>query len=71
MDWFKLIKGFYPKYWNESMVADAVVAGKITPEQYKEITGKDYPVAKDPEPVEEQGSELPGADASDEPRIEQ
>lgn len=42
MDWFKNIKSFYPKYWDKSMVGVAVVAGKITKEQYKEITGDEY-----------------------------
>lgn len=42
MDWYSNIKRFYPKYWNEKMVGDAVVAEKITVEQYKEITGLDY-----------------------------
>ncbi|MGG3448615.1 XkdX family protein [Domibacillus aminovorans] len=42
MDWFTSIKRFYPKYWTKSMVGDAVVAGKITEAQYKEITGDDY-----------------------------
>lgn len=42
MDWFATIKRFYPKYWTKAMVGDGVVAGKITPEQYKEITGDDY-----------------------------
>lgn len=42
MDWFAKIKGFYPKYWTKEMVASAVVAGKITEEQYKEIVGEEY-----------------------------
>lgn len=44
MDWLKLISGFYPKYWEKDMVVDAVIAKKITPEQYKEIVGEDYKV---------------------------
>lgn len=44
MDWFTLIKRFYEKgYWTKEMVADAVRAGKITPEQYEEIVGEAYP----------------------------
>lgn len=42
MDWFRMIKGFYPKYWTKDMVANAVVAEKITPEQYEEIVGEPY-----------------------------
>lgn len=42
MDWFALIKRFYPKYWTKEMVADAVVAEKITPVQYEEIVGEPY-----------------------------
>lgn len=37
-----MIKDFYPKYWNAKKVGDAVIYGKITPEQYKEITGDEY-----------------------------
>lgn len=42
LDWFDMIKSFYPRFWNEKMVGDAVVCGKITPEQYFEITGIEY-----------------------------
>jgi len=42
MDWFSCIKRFYPKYWTKEMVADAVVAGKITDVQFEEITGDVY-----------------------------
>jgi hypothetical protein len=42
MDWFALIQRFYPKYWTKNMVADAVVADKITPAQYDEIVGEPY-----------------------------
>ena len=38
--WFQKIKDYYDKkLWNLEMVKNAVVKGKITPEQYKEITG--------------------------------
>ena len=57
MDWFKLIKGYYPKYWDKKMVGDAVIYKKITEAQYKEITGEDYnpetPTEPDPEPETE------------------
>lgn len=42
LNWFEMVKSFYPRFWNEKMVGDAVVCKKITAEQYKEITGLDY-----------------------------
>jgi hypothetical protein len=42
MNWFTSIQRFYPKYWTKEMVADAVVAGKITDVQFEEITGDVY-----------------------------
>ncbi|MFC4403334.1 XkdX family protein [Gracilibacillus xinjiangensis] len=44
MDWFKMIKGFYPKFWTKDMVADAVVCEKITKDEYAQITGEPYQV---------------------------
>jgi hypothetical protein len=44
MNWFDMISRFYPKYWTKSMVADAVVAEKITAEQYEQIVGDVYVV---------------------------
>ena len=40
---FAIVKRYYDKgiYSNED-VKKFVLAGKITPEQYKEITGEDY-----------------------------
>ena len=41
--WFARIKKFYDAgYWTKEMVTDGVVAGKITEEQYFEITGDIY-----------------------------
>ena len=38
--WYQKIKEYYDNgLWNIEMVKNAVVKGKITPEQYKEITG--------------------------------
>ena len=34
---------WYPKFWTIKMVQDAVVKGAITTEDYKEITGEEYP----------------------------
>lgn len=40
---FETIKGYYAKeLWTADMVKNAVVKGKITPEQYAEITGVKY-----------------------------
>lgn len=50
MSWFDRINRFYntlnpitgERLWTKEMVADGVVAGKITVEQYYEITGEEY-----------------------------
>lgn len=43
IDWFTYIKGFYEKgLWTKKQVHDVVAAGRITPEQYEEITGDPY-----------------------------
>lgn len=40
---FDLIKGYYNRgLWSDSMVRMAVRLNRITPEEYKEITGNDY-----------------------------
>ena len=36
------IKRWYPKYWSEQMVRNAVDKSIITAEQFAEITGKKY-----------------------------
>ena len=42
-NWFDRIKKYYDAgLWTAKMVGNAVVKGKITAEQYKEITGDDY-----------------------------
>lgn len=42
-EWFEKIKKYYQDgLWNETKVRNAVVKGKITAEEYKLITGKDY-----------------------------
>ena len=41
--WAKKIERYYQiGAWNEVMVHNAVTKGKITPEEYKQITGYDY-----------------------------
>ena len=43
MEWFEKIKLYYETgLWDINRVKDAVVKGKITAEQFKEITGQDY-----------------------------
>lgn len=37
------IKQYYENgYWTEKMVRDAVIKGKITADDFREITGKEY-----------------------------
>ncbi|TWT04593.1 XkdX family protein [Planomicrobium sp. CPCC 101079] len=49
MDWYAAIKRMYDrKLWTKEMVADGVYAGKLSTEQYEEITGEPYPVAEEP-----------------------
>ena len=41
--WYQKIKGYYEKnLWNDEMVRNAVIKGKITQDEYKEITGIEY-----------------------------
>jgi hypothetical protein len=40
--WYETIKGYYPTFWKLSMVKNAVVKGRITKEEYEEITGEQY-----------------------------
>ena len=43
MTWFDRIKKFYDtNLWPIEWVKDAVTVGKITPEQYTEITNEPY-----------------------------
>ena len=46
LDVNKVKKWYSFKFWSKPMVIDAVVKGKLTKEQYKEITGEDYPVGE-------------------------
>lgn len=43
MTYESIKRNFDRKLWNAKMVAVAVKKGVITAEQYKQITGKDYP----------------------------
>lgn len=41
---FELVKKYYEQgLWDKSKVRNAVVKGWITADEYKEITGEDYP----------------------------
>lgn len=41
---YKTVKAAYDRgSWNEEMVANAVVKGRITEEEYQMITGEVYP----------------------------
>ncbi|MED0868703.1 XkdX family protein [Bacillus spizizenii] len=45
MNWYELIKDYFNNgngVWDEYRVRQAVIKGKITPEQYEEIVGKRY-----------------------------
>ena len=43
MSWFEKIKIYYEMgLWDIERVKNAVIKGKITVEQFKEITGQDY-----------------------------
>jgi len=43
MNWFERIKLYYEMgLWDIERVKNAVIKGKITAEQFKEITGQDY-----------------------------
>jgi uncharacterized XkdX family phage protein len=43
MDWFKTVKSYYDSgFYTKDQVKVFVVKGKLTPEQYQEITGDPY-----------------------------
>ena len=39
---FEMAKDYYPKLWGELRIRMLCEFEKITPEQYKEITGEEY-----------------------------
>lgn len=39
----EMAKKYYPKLWNIDRLYALVEAGKLTREDYKELTGEDYP----------------------------
>ena len=66
MDAFTLAKKYYPEYWGEDRLNNLVRLNKLTAEQYKEITGKDYGV-EDTEPEEVTEDVKEDTDVSKEP----
>lgn len=66
MDAFELAKKYYPEYWGEDRLNNLVRLNKLTAEQYKEITGKDYGV-EDTEPEEVAEDVTEDTEASKEP----
>lgn len=41
-----MAKEYYPKLWNDERMIALVKAKKLTEEEYKEITGKEYQPVK-------------------------
>lgn len=39
---FELAKQYYPRLWDKTRIEALYKAGKLTKEQYKDITGEDY-----------------------------
>ena len=65
MDAFTLAKKYYPEYWGEDRLNNLVRLNKLTAEQYKEITGKEYGV-EDTEPEEDPEASKEPAEGSGE-----
>ncbi len=43
IDWYAIVKRYYDRgYYSKDNVKVFVQAGKITPEQYQELTGEPY-----------------------------
>lgn len=38
----KMAEKYYPEYWNKDRLRSLVLAGKLTEEEYQEITGEKY-----------------------------
>ena len=39
---YEMAKNYYPRLWGKDRLAALVAAGKLTTEQYEEITGDTY-----------------------------
>lgn len=46
MDVKELAQKYYPQYWGIGRLASLVDAGKLTEDDYKEITGYTYPATE-------------------------
>lgn len=42
MSAYEMAKRYYPNKWNETMLRHLVEIGRLTTEQFEEITGKTY-----------------------------
>ncbi len=42
MDAFELAKKYYPSLWSKDRLKVLVERGKLTKDQYKEVTGEEY-----------------------------
>lgn len=42
MSVYELAKKYYPKLWDIARLETLVAAGKLTPAEFKEITGEEY-----------------------------
>ena len=42
MSTFEMAKKYYPTLWNIDRIKTLAKKGKLTPEEYKEITGEEY-----------------------------
>ena len=69
MDAFALAKKYYPEYWGEDRLDNLVRLNKLTAEQYKEITGKDYGVEETAPEEDTEASKEP-AEGSGEGAVE-
>lgn len=49
----EIAKKYYPKFWSDAKVRALVEAGKLTKEEYKELTGHDYDPVDEEVPTEE------------------
>lgn len=42
MSIFEMAKAYYPEKWNKEMIRNLTARGRLTQEQYEEITGEPY-----------------------------
>lgn len=39
---YEKAKQYYPAIWDKTVLQELVMAGKMTPEEYREIVGEDF-----------------------------